>query len=108
MLRIEFMPGWEEKALEVALFIDIFGGTFGGFVSAVGGVITIKRWVSPGGKDEEVIQNGKRLYRCGICSIVGHNRRTCRDNIQCPNCGEDNPEEIFEHDDEYRCNSCLG
>ena len=97
---------WEETALEVAMFIDIFGGTFGGAVGAVGGVIKVKQWIAPGGEDEEVIQNGKRVHRCGICKEVGHNRRTCPDNIQCPNCGEDNPDEIFEYEDSYRCNSC--
>ena len=108
MFHSQIMSGWEETALEVALFIDIFGGTFGGAVSGVVGAITVKRWISPGGEDKEVIQNGKRLYRCGICNEVGHNRRTCDYNNQCPNCGEDNPEEIFEHDDTYRCNSCQG
>jgi len=102
------MSGWEETALEVATFVDIFGGTFGAAVSAIGGVITIRRWLSPGGEDEEVVQNEIRVYRCGICSEIGHNRRTCSKNMECPNCGEDNPEEIFEHDGEHRCNSCQG
>lgn len=64
--------------------------------------------------DDEDVQTKSGVYQCGICREVGHNRRTCGQNVICPSCNDDNPSnekfklENPESDDSVMvCENCV-
>ena len=97
------MTDWGEAIWTAAEIIWAFGDNA---IGAGVGSAVVSIWKSRGDSDTEEVVNGTRVYRCGICNEIGHNRRTCDQNETCPNCGNDDPEEIVEFDGEYRCDAC--
>ena len=100
---MRYMSDWQDTVWSAAQIIFAFGdGILGSFL----GSATVTLWNTRGNSDREEIIDGKRVYRCGICDEIGHNRRTCDQNETCPNCGNDDPEEIVKFEGEYRCDAC--
>ena len=67
----------------------------------------VSRWIYTGVDEMIEDSNGNRTYKCGICGVEGHNRRTCQDNVTCGGCGNEEPDEVWEEGDNIVCNYCL-
>ena len=71
------------------------------YANAVAAAVAVYGIVSRDDEDQS------RTVRCGLCGQLGHNRRTCEFNASCGSCGNEEPNEIWELDGNYCCDSCI-
>ena len=107
---------WEEVVEFANSSVGIALGVGGDAVFAYNGTIKVSKWAYANAiaaataiygvfSSNDGSQSG--TVKCGLCGQPGHNRRTCEFNAVCGNCGNEEPEEIWELDGNYCCDSCL-
>jgi len=86
----------QEMSLDAEDGNNMFGQNFSDRSLRYPGSYFIARVMISGGPDERISHDGKENVKCGICNKIGHNRRDCELNHQCPNCGHEDPVVIIQ------------
>ena len=86
----------QQMALDIEDGNNMFGQNFSDTATRYLGAYCVARVMISGGPDERISQDGKENVKCGICDKIGHNRRDCELNHQCPNCGHKDPVVIIQ------------
>ena len=86
----------QEMSLDAEVGNNMFGHNFSERSLRNFGTYSVRRVMISGGPDERISHDGKENVKCGICDKIGHNRRDCDLNHQCPNCGHEDPVVIIQ------------
>ena len=86
----------QKMNLDAEVGNNMFGRNFSDRELRYPGAYSVARVMISGGPDERISQDGKENVKCGICDKIGHNRRDCELNHQCPNCGHEDPVVIIQ------------